>query len=201
MGAAFKLRGIKDARDAMRKSQRELDVGQGLVLRELADLFRKGEEQIFRTNGAIISRPWAPLADSTAKSRARLARKFGLSISPRSPRLVLFGDLKLAMTQPGGAHHVLLVGRRVQVAIDQSAINRHNRSTGAETGLTKKGLPRKVRGRARSLYPDNIIDLHQQGAANRPPRQIVGIPPGVRRSMDARVRRWLDSIVRIAGGR
>lgn len=198
---ALKSRGHQEARDALARSMRSMDLGQTAVLRDLSDLFRKGEEQIFRTHGAIIGRLWAPLADSTAKSRARIARRFGLPIAPRSPRLVLFGDLKRAMTEKGGAHRVFLEGRRVRVTIDQTAINRHNRATGANTGLTKKGQPRKVRGSARKLYPDNIIDLHQKGSPTRPPRQIVGVPPGVRRSMDARIRKWFDGLVRMAGGR
>lgn len=184
----------------MRAGMREIDLGQRAVLGDLADLFRKGEEQIFRTRGSIIGRRWRPLADSTAKSRVRLARRFGLPISGRDPVLVLFGDLKRAMTVAGGPHQVRIVGNKVTVEIDQTRINRHNRSTGNITGLTKKGHPRKVRTKA-GRYPDNIIDLHQEGSANRPARQIVGIPPGVKRSMDSRVKKFLDRVAAISMGR
>lgn len=193
------LRGVAHVLDSWREARRELEVGKTVVLKDLAALFRKGEEQIFRTHGTIINKPWAPLAESTARSRARLARRFGLAIGPRAPRLVLFGDMKDALTKEGGPHHVAIEGSTVRVLVDQGAINKHNRSTGEAVGFTKKGKPKKVRGKG-GRYPDNIIELHEQGSANRPPRKVLGIPPGVQRSMDARVQSWFDKVIRKAGG-
>lgn len=187
----LRFRGDRDAQAGARRAIAAVDSRREPLLRALAEQFFKGESQIFRTYGSIIGNRWAPLAESTARSRLRLAAKFGLSIGPRDPRLVLFGDMRRAVTSEGPATKILVQGGKIAVVIDQTAINRHNRATGGPTGLTKKGRPRKVRG-SKGRYPDNIIDLHEEGGAHRPPRQVVGVPPGVQRSMNALVKRFFD---------
>lgn len=179
----------------VRAAEAAAEAGQTAALRDLAALFRQGEKQIFRTYGSAIGERWAPLAASTAKARARLASRFGLGIGPRDPRLVLFGDLRAALTEEGGPHHVRIDGRRVHVEVDQAQINRHDRKRGLGMTLTKKGTRRKVRGG--SGYPDNIIDIHEEGEGNVPPRKIIGIPPGVRQRMDRRARQFFDSLARV----
>lgn len=199
MAGRATVRGAREIRAQARAAAAEVELGQTVVLRDLADLFRKGERQIFRTYGSAINARWAPLKASTAKSRARLASRFGLQIGPRDPRLVLFGDLRAALTEEGGAHHVRIERRRVRVEVDQARINRHDRRRGLGMTLTKRGTRRKVRGG--SGYPDNIIDLHEEGQGNVPPRKIIGIPPSVKARMDARAKKWFDSLARQLVGR
>lgn len=193
------VKGAREVAKQARQAAVELDLGETVVLRDLADLFRQGERQVFRTYGSAIGARWAPLKDSTAKTRARLARKFFLSISPRDPRLVLFGDMRAALTEEGGAHHVRIEGRKLSVEVDQARINRHNRATGLGMSLTKKGTRRKPRGKG-AAYPTNIIDLHEEGGDGRPPRKVVGVPPETRRRMDARVKAYLDNVARVLRG-
>lgn len=193
MAGRIRVSGAREVARQARAAAVELDLGETVVLRDLADEFRRGERQIFRTYGSAIGARWSPLKDSTAKARARLARKFYLPIAPRDPRLVLFGDMRAALTEEGGAHHVRIEGRRLSVEIDQSRINRHNRATGLGMTLTKRGTRRKPRGKGAG-YPDDIIDLHEEGGRGRPPRKVVGVPPETRRRMDARVKGYLDRV-------
>lgn len=188
----MKVRGVREVSAGARAARRELDHGQAVVLEDLATIFREGEAQIFRTYGSAIGERWRPLADSTAKQRLRLAKRFSLSISARDPRLVLFGDMRAALTEPGGAHHIRITGSKIEISIDGTAVNRHNRATGAGLTLTKKGTRRKARGRG-GRYPENIIEIHDEGDGV-PRRRVVGVPPGAKRRMDARVKRYLDNI-------
>ena len=199
MASRLTMTGAKEIRAQARQASRALDMGHTAVLQDLGDLCRQGERQIFRTYGSAIGARWAPLKDSTAKARMRLARRFGLSIGPRDPRLVNFGDLRAALTEEGGAHHVRIEGRVLRIEVDQTQINRHNRETGVELKITKKGKRYKIRG-SKGHYPPNIIDIHEDGLGNAPPRKIVGVPPPVKRRMDARVKKYLDGIASILAG-
>jgi hypothetical protein len=197
--ATFALLGAKEAAQRARRARFDLDLGKDAVLRDLADLWREGEGQIFRTYGGAIHKPWKPLADSTAKRRARLSARFGLPIRPRDPRLVLFGDLRAALTEKGGAQNQSPRGGTLTISVQDDRINRHNRSTGARSGLTKKGLHRKVRGRG-GRYPENIIEIHDEGTARIPARPVIGIPDGIERKMESRVKRYLRGVLATLAG-
>lgn len=198
--ATVRLRGAQQIQDSAARARQLLDFGQELVLRDLGDLFRRGEERIFSSRGGAIGKPWAPLKESTQKARARLNRKFGLGISPSRPMLVLFGDLRDSLTTLGGAQTQRIHGDRMQIVVDTTAINRHNRKKGLGMTLTKRGTRRKPRGKGAAAYPEDAIALHDEGQGRIPRRKILGVPDATQDAMNARVKSYLDNLVRIAAG-
>lgn len=186
-------------RDAM-AAVRFMDIGQASALSDLADIFREGESDIFNTQGGAIGGVWKPLKPSTIKSRARLAKKFGLQIGATAPMLVNFGDLRWALTKKGGAHHQFVGRDVVRLGVEQRDINRHNRKKGLGLGRTAAGKRRRPRGKAAKAYPDNIVDIHDQGMGNAPKRAIIGTPPRRQAEMDRRVEKFLDDTARILEG-
>jgi hypothetical protein len=190
--------GAGEVRESALRARRHLDAGTDLVLRDLADLWRKGEEEVFASEGAAIGQRWPPLADSTRKARARLIAKFGLQITPASPVLVNYSDLRDSFRHKGGPQHQRVDRTTVRIEIDQGAINRHNRKKGLGMALTKDGQHRrKPRGKG-GRYPENIIDIHEKR------RPMIGVPAAIEAEMDRRVERFLgetiDRLVRQAGG-
>lgn len=188
--------GARKISAAAREARRHLDVGGDLVLRDLADLFREGEKSIFDSQGVSFGARWAPLADSTKKSRGRMASKFGLQIRPSSPILVNFGDLRDAFTVKGGAHHQRIGRTDLRISIDEGAINRHNRKKGLGMALTKSGQRRRKPKGKGSRYPEDIIAIHDEGKGRAPKRKIIGTPYDQRHAMDKRFRRYIEGVVR-----
>jgi hypothetical protein len=182
-----------------RAARRRLDAGTDVVLRDLADLFRKGERDTFASHGAALGKTWAPLAASTQKARARLAAKFGLPIQPAAPVLVNYGDLRDAMTVKGGAHHQQTGQYTVTIDVNPSAVNRHDRKKGLGMALTKNGQRRrKARGKG-GRYPEDILAIHNDGAGKAPRREFIGVPGYIDFMMSGRVARWLDNVAALLG--
>lgn len=183
-----------------RRALRHLDLGENVVLRDLADIYRKGEADIFRTHGAAIGQPWKSLKPPTIKARARLAKRFGLPISGPAPILVNYGDLRAALTRKGGAHNQFVGRNYVRLDVEQDAVNRHDRTKGLGLGLTKSGRRRKPRGKAARRYPKNIVEIHDEGKGTAPKRKILGVPAAREAEMDRRVDKYLQNTMRIVMG-
>lgn len=200
MEGRFKVEGASEIAAQARRARRQMDVGQTLVLRDFADIWREGEDVVFQTHGASIGASWKPLAASTQKQRGRLDKRFGLGIGPSDPRLVLFGDLRDALRKKGGAQEQSISGSSLRIAVETSQINRHNRATGLGMTLTKSGRRRKPRGRGGSRYPDDIIEIHEKGTARIPARPMIGISRETEAALDRRAERFFDSLMRTIAG-
>jgi len=189
--------------------RRFLDLGQTVVLRDLGDLARKGFRRVFQTHGAAIGAPWAPLKKATQRHRRGLIRKFGLKIGEASPILENFGDLRDAMTTlKHPAHEQFTTKHEVTLSVEQSRVNRHDRQTGESTGLTKRNqIPKKAKRVKRkkgkgtyAQYPDNIVDIHNEGLGDVPKREMIGVPREIEAEMDARVERHFDGVANMLLG-
>lgn len=191
MEGDFHVEGAEEIANQAKRAKRELDLGQNLVLRDVADLWRKGEQEVFQSRGGSLGRPWAPLKASTMRSRARLNTRFGLGIGPSEPRLVLFGDMRAALTEKGGAQEQEVGLGKLRIAIDTRRINRHDRSRGMGMTLTASGHRRKPRGKG-GRYPDDILKIHQDGTSRVPARPVIGTPEATERAMEERVGRYFD---------
>lgn len=184
------VRGITEARAGLERARRHLDAGQDLVLRDLADLFRKGEDDVFRTQGAVLGTRWRPLKPSTVKSRTYLIKRFGLQITPTEPVLVQFGDMRDALRHKGGAQEQHVGRSEVRITIDTARINRHDRKKGLGMALTGDGQRRrKPRGKGAKRYPEDILDVHEKKG-----RVAVGVPGYIHFEQGERVKRFLDNV-------
>ncbi len=191
----MKVSGLNEVRQGVERGRRALDAGQDMVLRDLADMWRQGEDDIFASQGAALGRRWAPLKASTIKRRESMIKRFGLQIGPAAPILVNFSDLRDALRYKGGAQEQAVVGNTIRIAVDTGRINRHNRIQGTGMTLTAKGRRRKVRGKAGKRYPEDIIAVHEES------RPMVGTPGYVHFEQGARVRRFIDRVSReVIGG-
>lgn len=199
MSAEFTVVGAKEIGQQARAARRHLDLGQDLVLRDLADLFRKGERDVFVSQGAAIASRWKPLAAASQKARARLNSKFGLGIGPSSPVLVLFGDLRAALTEKGGAQNQRIGSHTLEITVSTDRINRHDRRRGLGMTLTKKGRRRKP-SKGGNRYPNDIIEIHEKGTGRIPARRVIGIPGYVHFEMERRVKGYLDRVLRSLAG-
>lgn len=200
MEGSFKVEGASEVVEQAKRARRDLDIGKNLVLRDIADLWRKGETEVFSSYGGAIGKPWRPLADSTVKSRARLNRRFGLGIGPTDPRLVLYGDMRASLTTKGGAQEQEISGSRLRISVDTSQINRHDRRRGLGMTLTSTGKRRKPPRGKGSRYPEDILKIHDEGAGRVPARPMIGTPAHVELEMEACVERFLANTLRILGG-
>lgn len=197
---AVSVKGLDVTRKDARAAVRHMDVGQAAALSDLADIFRAGESDIFKTQGGAIGKRWKPLKTATAKARVRLAKRFGLQIGGHSPVLVNFGDLRWALTRKGGAHHQFVGRDVVRLGVEQRDINKHDRRKGVGLGRTASGKRRRARGKAAKAYPDNIVDIHDQGLGDAPKRALLGIPGARQSEMDRRVEKYLDRLAHILEG-
>lgn len=194
MEATLTVTGLAEVRQSAERGRRALDAGTNMVLRDLADLWRQGESDIFATQGAVLGRRWAPHRPATVKSRGYQIKRFGLQVRPSSPVLVLYGDLRDALRHKGGAQEQSVGQQTVRVTVDTGRINRHNRIKGTGMTLTAKGQRRKVRGKAASRYPEDIIAVHEES------RPMVGTPGYIHVEQGARVRRFIDLVSRELNG-
>jgi hypothetical protein len=60
--------------------------------------------------------------------------------------------------------------------------------------LNARGQRRRVRGRAASRYPEDIIAVHEES------RPMVGVPGYVAAAQEKRVARYLDNVATHLGG-
>lgn len=195
MEATMTVSGITEAKADVKRARLYLDTGQDFVLRDLADLWRKGEEEVFASEGNALGRRWPALKPATVKSRTYLIRRFGLQIAPAKPVLVQYGDLRDALRHKGGAQEQYVGRTSVRIAVDGARINRHDRARGLGLTLTKTGKRRKPRGRGRGRYPSNIMEIHE--ANDRP---MVGTPGHIQFEQAERVKRHLDHVSRLMNG-
>jgi len=193
MEATLTVTGLSEVRQGCDRARRALDAGTNLVLRDLADLFRKGESDVFATQGAALGKRWAPHRPATVKSRGYMIQRFGLQVRPSSPVLVLYGDLRASLAEKGGAQEQAIGQQTVRITVDTGRINRHNRVKGTGMTLNAKGQRRKVRGKAGKRYPEDIIAVHE---GTRP---MVGTPGYVHFAQGARVRTFIDRVSTVLG--
>lgn len=188
MDLDLKVTGLSEVRQSAERGRRLLDAGQDLVMRDLAQMWRDGEANIFATEGGSLNRKWPSLKPSTVKSRAYLIKRFGIQVRPDGPILQQYGDLLDALKFKGGAQEQVVSGGTVRITIDGGRINRHDRTKGLGLTLTARGQRRRPTGKAAKRYPDDIIGIHEKT------RPMVGIPVHIQMRQEERVKSFLDNV-------